>query len=206
MLIVGIVGGIASGKSVVSGCFEEKGAFVLDADRAGHEVLRQQDVRDQIRNIWGDSVFQMDGQVDRKRLGQIVFARQGGGEELVKLERITHPEIKQLLEDQIQHLLSEGEYPLAILDAPVLFKAGWDQFCNSIVFVESSYENRLARAQQRGWSQAEFDQRESSQVPLDQKRSRADYTVTNDDSIDSVIQQVARIWNQLLPDVESEDH
>ena len=205
MLIVGIVGGIASGKSVVSACFEEKGAIVLDADRAGHKVLQEPSVCDQIRNIWGDSVFQSDGQVDRKRLGQIVFALQGGEKELAKLEQITHPRIKQILEEQIGRHSQEGVYPVAILDAPILLKAGWDKFCDLIVFVDSSFENRLARAQQRGWTRSDLERREASQTPLDQKRSRADLTVTNDGTLESVKQQVSRIWDRLVAGSPSVD-
>lgn len=205
MLIIGIVGGIASGKSVVSGCFEALGAAVLDADRVGHQVLEQEDIRDQIRNTWGDSVFQKDGQVDRKKLGQIVFAFQGGEAELARLEAITHPRIKKLLKEQIQRLRQTNTHPLAILDAPVLFKAGWDGFCDAIIFVDSSYEKRLARAIERGWTENEFQQRESSQEPLEVKRSKTDYTIENNGSLESLRQQVARIWKQILgTQVESE--
>lgn len=197
MLIIGIVGGIASGKSVVSACFKARGAFVLDADRAGHEVLRLREIRDQVRNIWGDSVFQTDGQVDRRKLGQIVFALQGGETELAKLEAITHPLIKKRLSEQIEQLRQEEKHPVAILDAPVLFKAGWDGFCDLILFVESSDENRLNRATQRGWTRSEFEQREASQVSLELKRSRSNYVVVNNDSLESVDHQVDQIWSEL---------
>ena len=73
MLIIGVVGGIASGKSFVSASFKELGAFVLDADRTGHQVLDLPDVQRQIRTNWGDSVFRTDGSVDRRKLGEIVF-------------------------------------------------------------------------------------------------------------------------------------
>lgn len=198
MLIIGIVGGIASGKSVVAGCFEEWGAIVLDADRAGHEVLQRTDVREQIRNLWGDSVFHSDGQVDRKQLGKVVFARQGGEQELARLEQITHPRIRELLNQQIEDQKATGQARVAILDAPLLLEAGWDQMCDLIVFVESSDQQRIARARQRGWSRSDFEQREASQLSLDEKRSRADYTIQNDDSLDSVRLQVARIWNEII--------
>ena len=202
MLIVGIAGGIASGKSAVSACFEAQGAQVLDADRAGHKVLCLDTVCDQIRNIWGNSVFQKDGQVDRQALGKIVFDPESGHDELIKLETITHPLIKQTLENQIRELDNSGEFPVAILDAPVMFKAGWDSFCDFIVFVESSYDNRLARAIQRGWSQSEFDRRESLQASIEYKQSKANWVVRNNGSRIEIQEQVSLIWRELLKKID----
>ena len=202
MLIVGIAGGIASGKSAVSACFEKLGGVVLDADRAGHQVLHLDSVCDQIRNIWGDSVFQENGQVDRKALGKIVFDPRSGENELIKLEQITHPLIRQSLENQIRELKKSGEFPVAILDAPVMFKAGWDGFCDFIVFVESSYDNRLSRAIQRGWSQSEFDRRESLQASIEYKKSKANWIVRNNGSRIEIQEQVSLIWRELLKKID----
>ena len=198
MLIVGIVGGIASGKTAVSARFEEFGACVLDADRVGHQVLDLVSVRDQIRNIWGDSVFHVDGKVDRKKLGKIVFDPIGGETELSKLENITHPLIKQILENQVRELKHSKEFPVAVLDAPVMFKAGWNQFCDFIIFIDSCREERLKRSTQRGWSQTEFERREASQVSIELKQSKADWIIRNEGSMDGLRQQAYNIWNQLL--------
>ncbi|MEC9091815.1 MAG: dephospho-CoA kinase [Planctomycetota bacterium] len=198
MLIVGIVGGIASGKSAVSATFEEFGAFVLDADRIGHQVLDLEIVRDQIRDIWGNSVFRLDGKVDRTQLGKVVFDPVGGETELSKLENISHPLIGQILANQIQELKRSGEFPIVVLDAPVMFKAGWNQFCDFIIFVDSCKENRLRRSIQRGWSQAEFTRRETSQVSIELKQAKANWIIRNEGSLANLKQQASLVWDQLL--------
>lgn len=204
MLIIGIVGGIASGKSAVAASFKELGAFVLDADRAGHQVLHLAAVRDQIRNTWGSSVFQENGDVDRKQLGAIVFHPTDGQSELPKLEQITHPLIKESLVNQVRTLKESGEFSVAVLDAPVMFKAGWNDFCDYIVFVESRTDDRLNRALQRGWTKAEFERRESAQVSIDWKRKKSDWIIRNEGSLSDLKDQVSQIW-QILMDRASID-
>ena len=171
---------------------------MLDADRAGHQVLDQGAVRNQIRNIWGDRVFQEDGKVDRKQLGRIVFEPLNGPKELDRLEEITHPLIRGLLERQVQELKASGQFPVAILDAPVMFKAGWDRFCDSIIFVETSKANRLQRARERGWTDEEFERREAAQVSIESKKARSDWTVQNDGSLEETKHQVSLIWQELM--------
>lgn len=198
MLIIGVVGGIASGKSLVSASFEELGAIVLDADRTGHQVLDLPEVRQQLRGIWGDSVFREDGSVDRKKLGGIVFHPTDGETELSKLEQITHPLIRNILEDQVKKLNQSGEFPVAILDAPVMFKAGWNDFCDQIVFVESNEADRCRLATERGWSELEFARREASQVSIEIKRAKSDWIVLNGGSIEDLRDQVAQLWANLV--------
>ena len=204
MLIIGVVGGIASGKSFVSASFKELGAFVLDADRTGHQVLDLPDVQRQIRTNWGDSVFRTDGSVDRRKLGEIVFHPTDGEAELSKLEKITHPLIRKILEGQVEKLELSGDFPAAILDAPVMFKAGWNDFCDQIVFVESNEADRCRRATERGWSELEFAKREASQVSIETKRAKSDWILVNGGSIEDLREQVAQLWARLFSIEEKE--
>lgn len=197
MLIVGIAGGIASGKSAVSSVFEQWGAFILDADRTGHLVLEEPDVRNEIRKIWGDSVFQKDGSINRRALGEIVFSPERT-DDLKELERITHPRIRSHLERKVSDLKKSGEYPIVILDAPVMFKAGWGQFCDQIVFIDSNFEDRCHRAMKRGWTEQELRRREAAQVALETKRMKADWVIQNTGSLDELRDQARNIWEQLV--------
>ncbi|MDG2470425.1 MAG: dephospho-CoA kinase [Pirellulaceae bacterium] len=198
MLIVGIAGGIASGKSMVSTVFKEQGAFVLDADQVGHQVLTRSEVRNQIRKLWGDLVFRDDDSVNREKLGAIVFDPLNGALELSRLERITHPLIRQCLEDQVRKLISEEEFSIAVLDAPVMFKAGWDGFCDRLIFVDSSLETRQSRAMVRGWTISEFETREAAQVSLDVKRSRSDWLIQNDGTPAELKERALAIWDEFI--------
>lgn len=195
--VVGLLGGVASGKSLVANQLVERGAGLLDGDRAGHEVLRQNEIEQAARNRWGEAIFGPDGHINRSALAAIVFGPPPAGpQELEFLEQLTHPRIGQLLVKQASDLVAAGKR-VAVLDAPVMLKAGWDQLCDLIVFVEVSPEIRLARAQRRGWSQAEFNAREAAQESLDEKRQRADVVIDNSGSPESTRSQVAALWQTL---------
>jgi dephospho-CoA kinase len=198
MKVVGLLGGVASGKSLVARQLCDLGAGLLDGDRAGHEVLRVPEVERLVRRRWGDAVFAADGHVDRRALARIVFAPPPDGpRELEHLEQITHPKITDRLREQAAVLAAAG-MPAAVLDAPVMLKAGWNKFCDSIVFVDASREVRQARAQDRGWSQEEFSAREAAQESLDVKRRLADTIVDNSGSAEATRAQVERLWQSLV--------
>jgi len=198
MYIIGILGGVASGKSLVSGYFAELGAGVLDADRAGHEVLDEGDVRRQAVEFWGEEILDRRGRIDRRRLADIVFA--DGGEaasEREKLEKLTHPRIRRRLLQQAEELEKSGKRAI-VLDAPLLLEAGWDKLCEAFVFVEAPREQRLARATARGWSQEDVAARESSQMSLEQKRRRADWVIDNSGTPRETREQVVAVWRRMF--------
>ncbi|MBC8869548.1 MAG: dephospho-CoA kinase [Planctomycetes bacterium] len=198
MILIGVAGGIASGKSLVSEQLIRLGAEVLDADRAGHDVLRDPEVTEAIRRRWGDDVFDAAGEIDRSEVAKIVFAPPPAGpEELTYLEQLTHPRIGQRLRERMAALARGRQSLVAVLDAPVMFKAGWDKMCDKVLFVDATRELRLARAKSRGWSEAEFDAREAAQESLDVKRSRADVIIDNSSSPEHTYAQVERFWRSL---------
>lgn len=197
MKIIGLLGGIASGKSLVAKEFCRLGAATLDGDHAGHEVLRLTPVKQCIQARWGDAVFAADGEVDRQALGRIVFEPSPEGRrELEYLEKLTHPRIGERLRRQAAELAAAGR-TIAVLDAPVMLKAGWDAFCDHVVFIEASQEVRRARALARGWRQEEFAARESAQEPLQVKRARADFVIDNSGPAAETRSQVEALWRKL---------
>ena len=136
MRIIGITGGVASGKSTVARQFAQLGAGVLDADQAGREALRLPQVEAAARRRWGETVFTPDGRIDRTRLAGVVFAPGPEAQrERNYLEQLTHPEIAGLVRQQADALAAAG-VKIAVLDAPLLVEAGWDDWCEKTVFVE----------------------------------------------------------------------
>ena len=133
MRIIGILGGVASGKSAVAGHFARLGAGVLDADQAGREALELPNVKEAARHRWGDGIFDAEGQIDRGRLAALVF---GSTDEAVQerkyLEELVHPEIGRLLQRQAAALRASG-LRAAVLDAPLLIEAGWSDWCDKMV-------------------------------------------------------------------------
>lgn len=197
MLLIGIVGGVASGKSAVAACFAELGAAVLDADRTGHEVLREPDVMEAIRRRWGERVFDAEGQVNRSEVASIVFATHGAAEKKF-LEQLSHPRIGERLLERVALLRKQGAQA-AVLDAALLFEAGWNAICNRIVFVNVPRTLRLDRALHRGWTKADFDSREARQWPVREKQRWADYSIDNSGSLAHTAEQVRAIWTELFP-------
>ncbi len=197
MLVIGVVGGIASGKSFVAEQFCRLGAEAIDADRIGHEVLEDPEVIEAIRDRWGEQVIAPEGRVDRNAVANIVFAPPPEGpEQLTFLEHLTHPLIGQRMRRRVAEMADRG-VQVAIVDAAMLFEANWDRYCDKIVFVEASHTQRLNRACQRGWSRAEFSAREAAQENLDEKRKRADWIIDNNGSPEHTLAQVQRFWQTL---------
>jgi dephospho-CoA kinase len=205
MKTVGILGGIASGKSEVTRIFAELGAIVFDADRVGHEVLRKPAIKEQIRQRFGSEIFDASDEVNRRQLARLVFADDAEGRSgLADLEKITHPEIRQQLVEERNRIKQDRDIPMLVLDAPVMIRAGWLAECDHILYVEASRPNRLARALTRGWSESEFDAREARQEGLDKKRKLAEYIVNNDQDLLHLRTQVLEVWDQILdPDQPS---
>jgi dephospho-CoA kinase len=191
---IGILGGVASGKSLVAQALAELGAGVLDADRTGHQVLQSPEMEEAVRRRWGEGVFGPDGHVDRSRLAALVF---GGGsaaaEQRRQLEQLLHPEIGRRLARETERMAAGG-CAAAVLDAPLLVEAGWNKYCDWLVFVDAPRHVRLARARARGWSEKDFAAREGVQESLDSKRKVADVIIDNSGSPEETVAQVERFW------------
>lgn len=194
MIVIGVVGGIASGKSFVTEQLQSHGAVILDADRIGHEVLLRESVKQALREEWGDAVFDSAGEVDRKQLAEIVFDP-AEPERLEQLERITHPLIAAQLQQEIDRLANSEGVNVLVLDAPVMVKAGWHVLCDLIVFVEASLARRLARVVERGWSAEMFHNREAMQAAIDKKRQISKHVIDNNGTLEDAINQVRELWD-----------
>jgi len=178
--VVGVVGGIGSGKSQVTRLLAETGAPVISGDALGHEALRQPEIKEQIVGRWGVGLLDDAGEVRRRELGGIVFA---DAKELRALEEIVHPWIKRRIREEVEQARQSATAPLIVLDAAILLEAGWQDACDVIVFVDVPRDLRLARiARQRGWTEKEVEAREKAQWPLSDKRARADVVLDNSGS------------------------
>jgi len=198
MQVIGILGGVASGKSLVARQLAELGAGLLDADRAGREVLRLPGVEAAARERWGERVFGPDGRIDRERLSEVVFAPPPDGPpERLFLEQLTHPEIGRRIAQRAAELAGAG-VRVAILDAPLILEAGWDKLCTRLLFVDAPRRARLARAIARGWTEEGFAAREAVQLPLDQKRRVADRVVDNSGPPEQTRTELERLWPLLV--------
>ena len=193
MKVVGIIGGIASGKSRVSDELQRRGARLIDADRIGHDLLETEPVKKAIRARWGDAVFQGE-KVDRSLLGQAVFGT-SGSEEIAALNEILHPAVTARIERELADCRARGE-SLVLLDAPLLCETGLDSLCDQIIFVDADLSHRQKRAAARGWSDEDLRRREALQLPLDKKRAQADLVIDNNGPEEMIMPQVDRCFGR----------
>jgi dephospho-CoA kinase len=190
-LVVGLIGGMGSGKTTVAEAFARRGAVVVSGDLAGHEALRQPGIREQVVKRWGREVLEESGEVSRKKLGTIVF---GDSVERMALEAMVFPWIKDSLRRQIDAAKAKGNAAVVLLDAAIMLEADWNAVCDRLVFVDAPREIRLKRLlEQRGWKEQEVQKREQAQIPLEEKRNRADEVLDNSGSPDEVDRQVERL-------------
>jgi dephospho-CoA kinase len=199
MKTIGLVGGIASGKSLVADMLAELGATVLNADRIGHDVLAEDSlVQEAMRERWGAEVFGADGEVNRKAIAQRVFAPGASGEADRKfLEALMHPKIREALASG-RNSHAEAGTNVVVIDAALLFEAGWNYVCDLVAFVDAPREIRLERAKKRGWTDEQFVAREAAQWPVQRKRERADVVIANAGSIDELRQDVQVFWDKCV--------
>ena len=193
--VVGLVGGVAAGKSTVAAMLAETGAAVVDADRLGHEVLEDAEVREALRARWGDVVFDAQERVDRRQVAEIVF---GDDEARQFLNGLVHPRIRRRMRQQMDALCGRSDVKLIVLDAVLLIEAGLNDWCDAVVFVEADRKQRDARARDaRGWTARERDVREAAQMPPERKRSMSDFVINNDGTEDETRRQVCKLYREL---------
>ena len=180
-IVLGILGGIGSGKSTVSRILSQAGARVLDADRIAHAVLDRPEIRRQVADLFGADLLGDDGKIVRSKLAARVFGP-GEAAALERLNGIIHPEVRKDLEHAIDQGRRDG-VPVIVLDVPLLLESSLDRLCDRLLFVKVQEPIRRARCAARGWDEAEFDRREARQRPVIEKEAAADFVVANDDDI-----------------------
>lgn len=175
---IGLCGGIGAGKSRVAAEFGRQGCVVISSDELGREVSEQPDVLAQLQDWWGEGVVNANGGLNRAEVARIVFA---APEERRRLEALLHPLIAARRRAIIQQVEGLAGTKAVCLDSPLLLESNLAHECDAVVFVETSFEERLRRLlASRGWDASELQRRERWQLPIDQKRRRADFVINND--------------------------
>ncbi len=190
--VIGLIGGIGSGKSTVARAFARRGAAVIAGDALGHEGLRQPEIRAKLVARWGPGVLDAAGAVSRRAVAGIVFAKTPQArDELRALESVVFPWIERRAREEIAAARADPRARLIVLDAAVMLEAGWNNVCDRLVYVHAPREVRLRRlAAGRSWSPKEVEERESAQRSLTEKATRADDAVDNSGSPEEVRRQV----------------
>ncbi len=197
-LVLGVLGGIASGKSAVARLLAGPDGVVIDADRLARDVLDSVSVRAEVARALGADLLQPDGGLDRARLARRVFDDPAARRQL---ESLTHPRVRARVRGLLDEARARG-VPRIVLDVPLLLENdgqhGLVAECDALVFVDADVRAREARAQaSRGWAAGEVARREAAQMPLETKRARADHVLRNAGDLAELELDVARLLAQL---------
>ena len=193
--VVGLMGGIGSGKSTVARQLAALGCAVIDADDLARQALNDPAVKAELAQQWGGAVLQADGSVNRREIARLVFA---DADKLALLESLTHPRVHEQRQALRARFNADPSVRAIVEDCPLLLEKGIDRQCDVLVFVRASAEARAGRVAARGWSAEELARRERNQWPLDNKAQRADYVVENNAGEAECLDQVRRVLNTIL--------
>ena len=195
MRIIGLTGGIGSGKSTVTGFLAEQGAVIVELDKLGHEVLERKEVRERLIEEFGKDILTGGGDIDRAGLGRLVF---NNSELLARLNRITHPFIDDMVNEKIEEFRRNG-VGVAVLAAAALLEAGRAWQADELWITVAPEEAVLKRlAGRTGYSGEESKARINSQMSNEERVKQADVVIDTDCTLDELKERVGMEWGKLL--------
>ncbi len=195
MKVIGLTGGIGSGKSTVARYLAELGAVVLDADKVGHAVFQPDtDAWRDVVAVFGRQILTPGGEIDRKKLGEIVF---NNPEEMSRLNRIMHPRMYDMVVEQIAEYRRQG-VDVLVIEAAILIEAGWTTLVDEVWVAIASEATVIKRLkEQRGLAEAQTLARIRSQLSSEERVKHADVVINNDGDLDAMKAKVKELWAKL---------
>jgi len=198
MKVIGLTGGIGSGKSTVSRFLAELGVVILDADKVGHEAFKpESEVWQEVVAAFGRQILTPSGDIDRKKLGEIVFSND---EALARLNQIMHPRMYDMVKAQLEEYQRQ-EVDVVVLEAPLLIEAGWTSLVDEVWVTVASESTVLRRLKEQvGLSRQEALARIRSQLSSEERVKQADVVINNDGDLDELRAKVDKLWQGLALD------
>jgi len=193
--VIGILGGIGSGKSTVAAEFAKLGCKVIDADKIAHDLLDRKTVKEEIVGLFGEVVLDSSGRIEHKKLAGVVFA---SDDKLDSLNGIIHPLVLERTEELIEKYNKQNNVKAIVLDMPLLAEVGWAKRCDRLIFVNCEQKIRAERAKKKDFDQNQIKIREIFQISLDNKQSLADNMIENNSDFSALVRQVADIFSDTI--------
>ena len=194
-MVIGLTGSIGTGKSEAARQLEALGASVISADQVGHEAYTPNtEAWEQVVAAFGDGILGEDGDIDRRKLGAIVFSEAG---QLKKLNQIMHPRMARMVADKIEALRTQGVDVVVVVEAALLFEAGWDSLVEAVWVTDSPEQMVIERLKKRnGLSEEEARKRISSQMDRSERMGKADFVIDNSGDVAGLEGAVKELWNR----------
>jgi dephospho-CoA kinase len=194
--MIGLLGGIGSGKSTAANELQKLGCGVIDADKIVHELLEKNEIIKQIVRAFGETALDQDGRIDKAQLANTAFDSQ---KNLDKLNSIIHPDVFTRIQALIEHFNSSKEVRAIVLDVPLLLETGNQIPTDILVFIECNDHSRAERALKKGlFNKKQLKKREIFQISLDKKAKIADYILDNNSGLEALAEQIARIFTNIM--------
>lgn len=193
MIVIGLTGGIGSGKSEVSRILNELGAEVIDADRVGHEAYRPNtETWQAVVQAFGEEILQPDGEIDRRKLGPIVFS---DPDAMARLNGIMHPRMRDMIRELLETLRGQG-IEVAVVEAAILIEADWTSLVDEVWVTDSTEEMVVERVGRRNNLDAdEIRRRIKSQMTREERAGHATVIIHNDEGIEQLKQRIHELWD-----------
>lgn len=191
-MIVGLTGGIASGKSTVSNLFRKYGIEIVDADKVAKEVSEKKESIEKISNIFGKDILDSDGKIVREKLREKAFKNR---ELLQELNKIIHPQVMEYFKRKKE---DNSKDEILIFDIPLLYETKMEYLCDKIIVVGVDVQKQIRRVVARDGSSEELAKKIIfNQMPLDEKIKKADIVIMNDGTLDELEAKVMKIYREL---------
>lgn len=196
MKVIGLTGGIGTGKSTVEEIFKSLGVDVIDADKVVHTLYRKDEIKRKVKELFGEGVF-TDGEIDRKKLADLVFS---DSLKRKAIERLIHPEVEKYIQDWLEEIKSKNDSGIAIVSVPLMIETGSYRKYQKIILVYAPKDKQIERLLKKGYTLEDAVRRIEAQMDIDEKLKFADYVIMNTSTIEHLKDEVERVLNEIKAD------
>lgn len=198
MKIIGLTGGIGTGKSETEEIFRKLGAYVIDADKVVHELYKREDIKEKVKNIFSeDDIFDNNKEIDRKKIAKIVFSNEAKRK---ALEDVIHPQVNEYIKNWLNQIEKDDPDAIAIVSAALMIETGSYKNYEKVILVYAPKEVQIERLLKKGYKYEEAIARINAQMDIEEKLKYCDYVIMNVYSLEYLQQQVERLFNEIKND------
>ncbi|MEJ5172346.1 MAG: dephospho-CoA kinase [Hydrogenothermaceae bacterium] len=197
MKVIGLTGGIATGKSTVEEIFKKLGCYVIDADKVVHNLYKDEIIKKKIKDLFTDEVFDKDGEIDRKKLAQIVFKDTSKRK---VLEGLIHPQVNRFIENWIEEISKKDPDAIMIVSVPLMIETGSYRKYDKIILVYAPKDLQIERLLKKGYTEEEALSRIDAQMSIDEKLKYADYVIYNTSTLEDLEKEVIDVFEKIKSD------